>query len=623
MRSNVYVNFVATALLLATIIFGYAVVRSNDLKRLRMERVSKQLDSVNSKLKALDAKLSSLAAKRDFAPRRSSSAKSAEIANFRFFDQNADFGGRRISAIASETKNMNALVNNESLVASIWDYCNDSLGARDFENPAKFAPMLAESWSVSDDKLTYTINLRKGVLWQNFTDPVNGKEWRNVEVTADDFKFYLDAVKNKDTDCAAIRTYLIDLSRIEVISKYKFKVRWKKRYFLSESTTLGLSPLPRHLYHAYPGPFDGKRFNDDHERNRIVVGCGPYQFVGWEKGQRITLKRFDNYYGARYGVAPPIERIQLEVIKHPKTQLQALLAGEIDQMSLQPDQWVLHTNTPRFDSKTGDVRKLKYPARVYRYIGYNLRNPLFKDRRVRVALTHLIDRKRIIKDVYHGLARIVTGNFFIGTPYYDKSIKPYPFSVEKARKFFAEAGWRDTDGDGVLDKNGMKFDFTILAPSNSPKYDKILPIIKEDMAKAGVVLRIRKVEWSVFVQMIGAKKFEACILGWGMGFESDPYQLWHSSQADAKESSNFIGFKNPEADKLIEQIRVCFDLKKRIELCHKFHRLLHKEQPYTFLFSPDALLAQSARYKNVRIFPGGPESRITWTPRKLQKSLAR
>jgi peptide/nickel transport system substrate-binding protein len=460
-------------------------------------------------------------------------------------------------------------------------------------------------------------------MWQDFTDPVTKKRWRNVEVTADDFKFYLDVVKNKETDCAALRTYLVDLDRIEVLSKYEFKVCWRKRYFLSESTTLYLSPLPRHLYHAYPGPFDGKKFNDDHERNRMVVGCGPYQFVGWDKGQRITLKRFDNYYGAKFGVAPPLEFIQLEVMKHPQTQLQALLAGEIDQMSLQPDQWVLHTNTPRFAPKTGDLRKIKYPARVYRYIGYNLRKPLFKDKRVRLGLTHLVNRKRIIKDVYHGLARIVTGNFFIGTPYYDKTIKPYPFSTEKARELFASAGWRDTDGDGILDKNGEKFDFTMLAPSNSPKYDKILPIIKEDMAKAGVVMRIRKVEWSVFVQMIGAKKFEACICGWGMSFESDPYQLWHSSQADAKESSNFIGFKNKKADEIIEKIRVCFDLKKRIELCHQFHKLLHEEQPYTFLLSPDALLAQSARYKNVRMFPGGPEEKIMWTPKPLQKTLAR
>jgi peptide/nickel transport system substrate-binding protein len=630
MKNNGYVNIVATLLLLAVIFFGFAMVKSNDLKRLRLERVSKQLDGFNSRLKELDRKLTSISAgSARFAPKTESSASSptgdthpAKIANLRYFDSHADFGGRRISAISSETKNMNALVNNESLVSSIWSYCNDSLGTRDYAHPEKFEPLLAESWTVSEDKLTYSIKLRKGVYWQDFTDPVSKKAWRNVEVTAEDFKFYLDVIKNKDTDCAAMRTYLIDLDRIEVLSKYEFKVYWRKRYFLSESSTLFLSPLPRHLYHAYPGPFDGKKFNDDHERNRIVVGCGPYQFAGWEKGQRITLKRFDNYYGAKYGIAPPIETLQLEVIKHPNTQLQALLSGDIDQMSLQPDQWVLRTNTPRFE-KGGDIRKIKYPARVYRYIGYNLRNALFKDRRVRVALTHLVNRKRIIKDVYHGLARIVTGNFFIGTPYNDKSVKPYQFSVAKAKRLFAEAGWSDSDGDGILDKGGVKFDFTMLAPSNSPKYDKILPIVKEDMAKAGVVLRIRKVEWSVFVQMIGEKKFETCILGWGMGFESDPYQLWHSSQADLKESSNFIGFKNTEADKLIEKIRVCFDVRKRIELCHKFHRLLHKEQPYTFLLSPDALTAQSARYKNVRVFPGGPEEKIMWVPKKQQKTMSR
>jgi peptide/nickel transport system substrate-binding protein len=258
---------------------------------------------------------------------------------------------------------------------------------------------------------------------------------------------------------------------------------------------------------------------------------------------------------------------------------------------------------------------------MYRYIGYNLRNPLFKDRRVRQALTHLVDREKIVREVCHGLARVITGNFFIGTPYYDKSIKPYAFSVEKATQLLAEAGWTDTDGNGILDKDGRDFEFTILAPSGNSNYDKMLPMIKEDMAKAGIVMNIKNLEWSVFVQALGKKEFEACICGWGLGFEADPYQLWHSSQADILESSNHVSFKNKKADELIEKIRTCFDLKKRIELCHEFHKIMHIEQPYTFLFSPDTLLAINGRYRNVRIFPVGLAENIMWTPKTSQKTL--
>jgi len=620
---NIYGNTVLTILLLAIIIFGWAMVKSTDLKRLREERISKQLQKIEDRLSSLEDNIRKQPVQYQPYSKKGIQTPAAgkkDIANFAFFDHSADFGGRRITATTSETKNMNYLVNNESLVASLWSYCNDSLAERNYKNPALFQPKMAESWKLSDDKLTYTIKLKKGILWHDFKDPVTGKEWKNIEVTANDFKFYLDVVKNKDTDCAPIRTYLIDLDRIEVINKYEFKVIWKKKYFLSESITLGMSPLPEHLYHAYEGKFDGKKFNDDHKRNRIIVGCGPYRFAGWKKGQRIKLTQFDNYYGKQYGVAPPISDIVFEVIKHKNTQLQALLSEDIDEMDLTPDQWIKRTDIPAFQ-KDGYIKKLKYPARMYRYIGYNLKNTLFQDKRVRQALTHLVDRKRIVKEVYHDLARVITGNFFVGTPYNDKSIKPYSFSLKKALTLLNEAGWKDTNDDGILDKGGKNFEFTLLSSSGNPNYDKILPMIKEDMAKAGIVMSIKKVEWSVFVQAIGAKKFEACICGWGMGFESDPYQLWHSSQADVPESSNHVGFKNKEIDKIIGEIRTCFDLKKRIKLCHQFHKIIHEEQPYTFLFSRDALLALNGRYKNVHLFPSGLATSIIWTPKKNQKTI--
>ena len=622
MNKNVYGNTVLTIMLIALLIFGLAIVKSTDMKRLREEQVAEQLKQIDSRLKSMEEKISRapLSATSSTSSQTSPLIKNNRIANYAFFDHNADSGGRRITATTSETKNMNYMVNNESLVSALWGYCNDSLAERNYKNPALFQPMLAESWTLSEDRLTYTIKLKKGVLWHDFTDPVTKKEWKNIEVTASDFQFYLDVVKNKDTDCAPSRTYLIDLDKIEVINKYEFRVIWKKKYFLSESITLGMSPLPKHLYYDYKGKFDGKKFNDDHQRNRIIVGCGPYQFAGWEKGQRIRLTRFKNYYGEKYGIAPNIKDIIFEVIKHKNTQLQALMAEDIDEMDLTPDQWVKRTEIPAF-KKNGYIKKLKYPARMYRYIAYNLKNPLFKEKRVRRALTHLIDRERIIKEVYHGLAKIITGNFFIGTPYNDKSIKPYLFSIAKAKKLLASAGWKDSDDDGVLDKDGKKFEFTMLSSSNNPNYDKILPMIKENMAQAGIIMNIKKTEWSVFVQAIGAKKYDACICGWGMPFESDPYQIWHSSQADVNESSNHVGFKNREADVLIEKIRTCFDLKKRIELCHKFHKIMHEEQPYTFLFSKDALVALNGRYKNVRLFPSGLATNIIWTPKNQQKSI--
>ncbi|HRR06075.1 MAG TPA: ABC transporter substrate-binding protein [Victivallales bacterium] len=619
MNKNLYANFILTIFLIVFLAFTYIQTRNIDLMRLRMEKVSEDMQSIQREMHQTNLLLQNLIQKqpivKDYNVEKNQSSPIipfAKFANSEFYDPQAVAGGGMITAVMSETKNMNALVNNEAFVSSIWSYVNDSLSERNYEHPEKFEPKLAESWEISEDKLSYTIHIRKGVLWHDFIDPVTGKKWENVEVTADDFKFYLDVVKNPDVDCAPIRTYLQDIDRIEVLDKYTFKVFWKKKYFLSESITLGLEPLPRHFYHAYEGPFDGKKFNDDHERNRIMVGCGPYKFAQWDKGAKIILKRWEKYYAGNLGYSPPLEQLSFEIIKHPMTQLQALHSGQIDRMSFTPDMWINNTNTEDFDEKTGKLKKYKYPSMSYSYIGYNMRMPIFSDRRVRTALTHLVNREKILKDVYHDLARICTGPFFMDSVYNDKNIKPLEFSPEKAKKLLEEAGWVDSDNDGILDKNGKKFEFTILSVADHPIQSKMLPIIKEDMAAAGIVMKISPIEWSVYVQRLENKNFEVCILGWAMGFENDPYQLWHSAESEKPASSNHCGFVNKEADKLIMEIRECFDLNERIKLCHKFHAIIHEEQPYTFLFSPYNLVGMNGKYRNVRVFPSGIPTNIIW-----------
>jgi peptide/nickel transport system substrate-binding protein len=343
-------------------------------------------------------------------------------------------------------------------------------------------------------------------------------------------------------------------------------------------------------------------------------------FDRWDKDQRVILKRWEKYYGKKYNAMPKIKKMVFELIGHKNTQLQSLVAGDIDDMNMEPEQWLLQTDTPEFDPDTGSIKKIKYPARVYRYVGYNLKNPLFKDKRVRQALTHCVDRQKIIKDVYFGLARLITGSAFMDTPYYDKSIEPYPFSIDKAIQLLKEAGWVDTNDDGIIDKDGKEFEFSILIPSSSPAYPKILAIMKEDFAKAGIVINIRKVEWSVMLEHFEKKSFEAVLGGWQMGLEFDPYQLWHSSQADKDHSSNHVGFKNKRADELIEEIRKTFDVEKRIKLCHEFHKILHEEQPYTFLSSPYTLLGQNKRFNNIKVFPSfGVPNMIMWLPKDKQR----
>ncbi|MCP3968469.1 MAG: hypothetical protein GY750_18915 [Lentisphaerae bacterium] len=621
MNKNFYLNFILTIGVLALIFFGILLVNAVD----RVHHTNQKIIANLSNLEDLINQLPTQVQAKPQLSNASNVVSSAQIineqaANAEFFYPKAQRGGRIIQATLADTGNMNYLINNENTASICWQLCNSSLAERNFKDPEKFQPLMAKSWSVSKDKLVYTINLRKGILWHDFTDPVTGKLWKNVEVTAEDFKFYLDVINNKDTNCAAYRVYYHDIDKFEIINKYKFKVYWKKRYFRSLELTLGLSPLPRHLYYAYKGPFDGKKFNEDHKRNRMIVGCGPYRFLRWEKDRRIIFVRNEKYFGKSLGIMPPIKYRVLEIIKHPNTQFQALISEKVDRLGLTPEQWVNRTNTKEF-GKDGFLKKYKYLSRTYAYIGYNLKNPIFTDSRVRRAMTYLINRKKILSEIYHGLGKIVTGPFFYDSPYYDKSIKPYEFNVEKAKQLLADAGWKDTNDDGVLEKNGKKFEFTFMQVANSTTQQKMLPIIKEDLAKAGIEMHIQSMEWSIYIQRLEQKNFDVCCLAWTLPYESDPYQVWHSSQADKKYSSNHISFKNAEADRLIEEIRRTFDVKKRIKLCHKFQQLLHEEQPYTFLIAPYSLMVQNKRYRNMRKFPLGYPAEILWTPKSEQLTV--
>ena len=613
MNKNTYLNVLATGIFLVMLLMSFVFVKALDQLRFSMEemnRTVKNLESRIASLRALPAQTAAAVA---------TGTSAAEAANRRYYDPNAESGGRLVTAFGADVGNMNMLITNDAYVSEIWAKTMDSLAERDYadDGSGELKPMLAESWTISPDRRKYRIKLRKGVLWHDFTDPVTGKEWKNREVTAHDFKFYLDVVKDETVDCAPLRGYLKDIEKIDVITDHEFEVIWSKPYFLAEDISLGLIPLPRHLYHAYDGPFDGRRFNDDHERNRMIVGCGPYRFDKWEKGRRIVLRRFDNYYGALLGIQPPIETISFDIIQHPNTRLQALLSKELDLDALSPDQWINRTDSAAFQPD-GFLEKIEYPTGMYSYIGLNQNNPVFRDKKVRQALSHLVNREKILKDVFFNLAEMVSGPFPKTSAAYDQNVRPYAFDIEEAKKLLAEAGWKDSDGDGILDRDGKPFRFTLIYPNVSVTYQKMLPIIKEDMAKAGVQMELLGIEWSVLVQRLEKKQFDACSLAWTGTLKPDPYQLWHSSLAKVNASSNHIAFANPKADELIEKIRVSFDSAERNKLYHEFHRLIHEEEPYLFLFAPHSLVAVNKRYNNRRVFHDGLKTNILWVKRDQQ-----
>lgn len=498
-----------------------------------------------------------------------------------------------IERLSAEPATLNPITATDIYESIINGFIYETLIERDMET-LKLKPLLAYKWEISKDKLQYTFYIRKGIKWHD-----------GVELTAKDVVFSFKKIKDPKVDAPHLRNYYKDVKKVEMLDKYTVRFTYSKPYFLALEFCGDMPIVPEHI-------FKNSDFNT-HPNNRHPVGTGPYIFVKWETGREIVIKRNPDYWGEK---KPYIEKIIFKIITDDTVGLQLLKRQDLDLAGLRPIQWVRQTRSRRFNRR---FRKLKFYTPNYRYIGWNLRRPYFKDRDVREALTRLIDRKSILKNILFGFGEITTGPFYIFSKAYDKNVKPYEYDVEKAKELLRKAGWIDSNNDGILDKDGIDFKFTFLIPSGSKFAEQLATIVKESFKKVGIEVSIKMLEWATFLQQIDERRFDAVTLGWSMGVEQDPYQLWHSSQAER--GSNFVGFKNRRVDELIERARTEFDEAERNKMFREIHRIIHYEQPYTFLYCSMGLVAVNRRFQNTRVYKIRPGFDITewYVPVELQK----
>ena len=502
------------------------------------------------------------------------------------------FGDWRITQLSAEPSTLNPITSTDAYSGAIDNYIYESLLKRD-EKSLELVPVLAEKWDISANHLMYTFHLKKNIKWSD-----------GHPFTARDILFSFNRIRDPKVDAAHLRGYYQDIEKVEALDDYKVRFHYRIPYFLALEFCGGIPIVPAHLFK------EGEDFNQ-HRIGRKPVGTGPYKLLHWETGKEIALVRNEDYWGEK----PAIDRIIFKVITDQAVALQVLKQGGLDEMNLRPIQWEKQTQTKRF---AADFRKFAYYNPSFSYIGWNARRPIFSDKRVRRAMTMLVDRELILKKILFGLATIISGPFYLNSPEYDKNIKPYPYDPKAALELLQSAGWDYRPGEEVLQKDGKPFEFEFLLSAGSKFGEQIATMLQENLKEIGITMSIRKLEWAVFIQRIEEHSFDACTMGWALGWESDPYQIWHSSQAVDK-GSNFVGFKNAEADKLIEEARKEFDPDKRREMYYRFQEIVHDDQPYTFLFTTKALVAVSRRFRNVEVYPLGLSPLYWWVPKEAQK----
>ena len=451
---------------------------------------------------------------------------------------------------------------------------------------------LAESWQVSPDGLTITFKLRKGVRWQD------GKPY-----TAKDALFSYQFMVDPNTPTPYSGDYQ-KVAKAEAVDDHTFRVTYKE-VFAPGLASWGLSQLPAHL-------LKGKDIRKS-PLNRHPVGTGPYKMKSWETGSSIVLQANRDYFEGR----AHLEKVTFRVIPDNATLFLELRAGGIDWMGLSALQYRRQTTTEFFKR---NFAKYRYLSSSYTYLGWNLKDERFKDKRVRQALTYAINKKEIIKGVLMGLGQPATGPYKPGTVWYNPKVRRYPYDPQKARELLARAGWKDTDGDGLLDKNGKPFEFTIITNQGNSYRANTGVIIQHRLAKLGIKVGLRVIEWAAFIkEFIQKGRFEACLLAWTITPDPDLFDVWHSSAARPG-GLNVTQYKNPEIDRLLEAGRSTFDQAKRKAVYDRIQEIMAEDQPYTFLYVPEALPIVNARIKGIKPAPSGITYNFIhwWVPKDRQ-----
>ena len=483
-------------------------------------------------------------------------------------------------------------------------------------------PLLAEGMPVvSDDHLTYTFVLRDGVKWHD-----------GQPVTPEDVLFTFKATACPLTDAAPSRSYMSDIADIQIEGRSMKFLMKKPNSFNVINIGNTVPVMPKHVfdpeglldklsYKDMLGPkgkdANAKKFADAFNAspsNRAPIGTGPYKFEKWDTGRELVLVRNDNYWGTK----PRLDKIVYRFITDYTAALTALKSGEIDAMPrMLPIQFAQQTSGSEFERQ---FTKTKYSIPSVFYIMWNNERPFFKDKRVRQAMTMLLDRQKIVDTIRFGIGSLAVGPITPGNADFNSDIKAWPYDPKRAAELLDEAGWKDHDGDGIRDKDGVKFKFEFLGPNGSTLFPQLSPILREELKKVGIEMTERVIEFNVMLESLKDHKYDASTLGTTSDLVVDPFQVWHSSSA-VNRGSNYASFKNPESDKLLEEARQEFDLEKRKQIYWKWQEIIHEEQPYTYLYYGQEPAAYSNRFQGVQWIPPRPgyDLQSWWTPKPLQK----
>jgi len=432
----------------------------------------------------------------------------------------------------------------------------------DFANgPAEFKPRFAQSYEFSEDRLNLTFHLRDGMQWSD-----------GAPMTAEDVRFTWQAQTHPDVgwDLAYSKKRI---HNVEVIDPLTVRFHFTQAYATQMLDANNGVILPKHAWGQLP--FEQWATNLNWFQQRIVVS-GAYILTTWEPGQRIVLDRNPHYFEPDL---PKIDRVIFQITPDQDSQMAMVRAGQAHIVE------AIHPNQAQGVIDNQDLELLSYDFRQFVFLCWNTRLELFADAEVRRALTLGIDRQRIVDSVYRGYAKVAYSPYPSFSWVHNRDLQPLPYNPAEARRILAAKGWVDSDGDGIVERDGKPFSFSILTGTGNQIRIDMLVLIQENLRRIGIDAQPRVVEVNSQIELQNKGEFEAVISGLGIDTSFDVSYLFQTGGL-----FNWAGYSDAEADRIQDEIASTIEPITAKPLYDRLQELLQRDQPLTFLYEPQRLV---------------------------------
>lgn len=474
---------------------------------------------------------------------------------------------------------------------AVIELCYSSL--LKFDKKLNLKPDLAENYTISEDAKTIKFKINKNAKWQD------GKA-----LTAEDVAFTFESIANKDypggnfSDVENLKgakdfheQKSEKIEGIKVLDSNTIEFTFENVYAPGLINIGSMAIIPKHIWSKIPI----STWKENKDALYHPIGSGPFKLVEFKPGQFVKLERFEEYYAKKAKTKNFIFKVS-----NQDTAQAELVNGSIDIMEVSSFQ------KRDLDAlKNKNMKVITYPNSDFQYLGFNLRNSILNDKNLRKAFAYGINRKSMVDHLLEGNGSVLNAPMSPKNWAYPKEdvLNPYEYNIETAKEYLKKAGYEDKNNDGIVENsNGEKLTLSLKYPIGNKTREKTAPIIQSDLKKIGIEVKLESLEFPVLMeQVVGNHEFDLYLMANTLGSEPNPKPYWHSTSASDKKGDfawNMTGFRNKEADSLIEQGISTMDINKRKEIYKSFEQLMNEELPWVTLYCQNVGKAYNPNVKN-------------------------